>query len=417
MPFRNTVDSRSINTLIYFLSQNINIDDITYSSKFEFNSSVNKKTYIKFNSQAFPKYKIDVSLVKGVIVFKIINGLNLSNFDCMPFYAFPSLKQTRYILNTSKNIYKHSIDFYKPYKYILRVKRVFLKVMIFFGYNRVNIKVFFVIDDKIIRETLSRNFYTGVEDGKQTVVSMLINNNTISGYMKLRPNESEFFNSENEYLFAKKFANMVDNKKIIIPNIKKINHNYKPLIINSSYYQRSFNLKKDLNLIFNFLSSIQQKVNHKTIFDIFNFESLGKEFDPIFNQLKDYYFDVSYCHGDLSPWNFYISDNKLFIFDFETSENNVPITYDFAILSKSYYQIRNKLYLIFLEKLIRNYFSYRNLYISNQELQKYMLVSLFYYLFKIKQRNSNNIFCSDQKDIKEAIFKLYSNFNNEKTYD
>lgn len=411
------VDIRSINTLIYFLSQNLNIDNITYSSKFEFNSSVNKNAYIKFNSLAFPKYTIDISLVKGVIVFKIINGFNLSNFDCMPFYAFPSLKQTRYIFNTSKNIYKHSIDFYKPYKYILRAKRTFLKVMIFFGYKRVNIKVFFDRDDKIIRETLSRNFYTGVDDGKQTVISMLINNKTISGYMKLRPNESELFNSEHEYVFAKKFGNMVDNKKIIIPNIKKINHNYKPLIISSSYYQRSFNLKKDLNLIFNFLSSIQQKVNHKTVFDIFNFKSLGKEFDPIFNQLKDYYFDVSYCHGDLSPWNFYISDNKLFIFDFETSENNVPITYDFVILSKSYCQMTNKLYLIFLEKLIGNYFSYRNLYISNKELQKYMLVSLLYYLFKIKQRNSNNIFCSEQKDIKDAIFKLYSNFNIEKTYD
>ena len=383
MHSKNIIDKRSIDTFIFFLSQSINVDDITYSSNIEHDLTLKKRPYPKFNNHLSPKYTIDISLAKDILVFQIFKKSNFSNFDCITFYAHPSIKRARYILNTSKNIYKHSVEFYKPYKFILKLKKTFLKVMIYFGYKRNNIKVFFDKNDKVIRKTLSSNFYTGVYDGKQTFVSMLISNDIVSGYMKLRPNESKLINSQNEYLFAKKFANMVDNKKIIVPNIKRIKNKFKPLIISSSYYQRSFNIKKDIKLVYDFLKSIQKEGSRKNVFEIFDdFKSLGKEFQPIFNILKDYYFDVSYCHGDLSPWNFYISDDKLFIYDFETSENNVPISYDFVTLSNSYYRMSNKLYLPFLKKLISNYFKFLNKKISKLEIQKYMLVSLMYYLLK-----------------------------------
>lgn len=37
---------------------------------------------------------------------------------------------------------------------------------------------------------------------------------------------------------------------------------------------------------------------------------------------------VSICHGDFTPWNMYMDKNRLYLYDWELSENNMPMLFD-----------------------------------------------------------------------------------------
>ena len=116
-------------------------------------------------------------------------------------------------------------------------------------------------------------------------------------------------------------------------------------------------------------------------------------------------------HGDLSPWNYFITDDsKLFIFDFENSQGNLPISYDFIKLSSEFVSFDDKDFQTFCENLIERYFNFCGLNFKPSDITKYLAISLIFY-HNLNNRPNNNNFIDESIKIK-SIINTVSNCEN-----
>ena len=409
------LDPRSIDTILYWLINNMNFNKIVFSNKiyeklptdFQYDVFYSKNTNNHNDNNLF------IDFNNNKIVFKISKFKQETKLDFVSFFAFPSLYNSRYIINTNNIIYKKSINYYNPFSFKGRFRRYILKILLFFNLKKINIQIIYNKDIKSISNLLSNHFYTGVNDGKRTIVSMVFIGNEFKKFVKLAISKKNELKLINEYDFSKKIASLLANSPTLIPTINLVKSNFLSLDISSSTISRSYNEKKDLKKLFLFLISLQKDKKHKNFNEIINYNNItDHEISNILCKIGDKKCYVSIAHGDLSPWNFFISNKKLFVFDFESSKDNMPITFDFLIYVKSYNNIYDNSFIMAFENTVFNYLKFYGEADLSNETNIYVLFSLIVQ-FSILVEKKNNQFNDEILNLKYLIINYWSKIKND----
>ena len=409
------LDPRSVDTILYWLINNLNFNKIEFSKEiyrklpndFQYDSFCSKNTNNQNDNNLFVDYN------NNKVMFKISKLKHENILDYVSFFAFPSLYNTRYILNTNKYIYKKSINYYNPFSFKGRFRRYILKILLFFNLKKRNIQIIYNKDIKSISNLLSNHFYTGVNDGKRTIVSMVFIGYEFKKFVKLAISKKNEFKLINEYNYSKKIASLLANSPTLIPTINLVKSNFLSLDISSGNISRAYNEKKDLKKLFLFLISLQKDKKHKNFSEIINYNNItDHEISNILCKIRNKKCYVSIAHGDLSPWNFFVSNKKLFVFDFESTKDNMPITFDFLIYVKSYNNIYDNSFIMAFENTVFKYLKFRGEADLSNETKIYVLFSLIVQL-SILVEKKNNQFNDDVLNLKYLIINYWSKIKND----
>lgn len=404
------LDPRSVDTVLYWLFNNLNINNVEFSSK------ICKKLPADFNYDIFLsriiKNSIGYNLFVDFINKKVVLNITHSKYDNtlvnLGFFAFPSLSNTRYILNTDKLIYKRSINYFNPFLFKGILRRYILRMFLSLNFKRHNVIINYNKDNISIYNLFFNHFYTGVNDGKRSIVSMVFDGRKFKKFVKLSISKENEFNLINEFSYSKKIASLVENSPTLTPTINLVKSNFLSLDISSSTISRAYNEKKDLKKLFLFLISLQKDKKQKKLSEIINYNNItDHEISNIICKIKDKKCYVSIAHGDLSPWNFFISNKKLFVFDFELSRDNMPITFDFLIYVKSYNNIYNNSFIIDFENIVFKYLMFHDKADLSKEIKIYILFTLIVE-FSIQVEKRNNQLNDDILKLKYLIINYWS---------
>lgn len=407
------IDSRSIDTILYWLINNFKFNKIDFSNRIieklpdSFDINLFKEHQKKDNT--FNNLFIDFDDKK--ILFRINKIGTVEKLTNETFFAFPSIKNTRYILNTNSKIYKKSINYYNPFTFKGRIIRFFLKFCLTLNLKKNNIVIQFSSQDKSVKSFLSNHFYTGVHDGKRTIVSMIFSGQNLIKFTKISLNKLNNSKLINEKKYSKIFCDLLKkNKNILTPSISLKEEVFLSLDISSCKVSRPYNEKKDFKKLLSFLKSIHKNLKlESTILELK--ESINdNEIKHILNQIPNQRFYVAYAHGDLSPWNFYVSNKKLFVFDFETSSDNLIITYDLFIYTKSFEYKNPAKFLWSLENNIRKYLECHKKTLTLDLTKYYVLITMITHS-KILIDRKKTFSDFDLEEIKSLIIN-YFNQNN-----
>jgi len=99
---------------------------------------------------------------------------------------------------------------------------------------------------------------------------------------------------------------------------------------------------------------------------------------------------VGIAHGDFTPWNMYVSDNQLFVYDWEMSQTDMPLLFDvfhyvfqkgILIERKDFTSIKNEIESLLNSPAAKNIISKYNLDWESY-YQIYFLYIVSYYLPK-----------------------------------
>jgi hypothetical protein len=103
---------------------------------------------------------------------------------------------------------------------------------------------------------------------------------------------------------------------------------------------------------------------------------------------------VSFAHCDFTPWNMYLTDNKLYIYDWELANQNTPILFDFfhyifqegvLIKHQSYQEIKNELK-VFLNNKELKMIIQKNKIDFNEYYSYYLYINISYYALKYQNQ-------------------------------
>lgn len=139
--------------------------------------------------------------------------------------------------------------------------------------------------------------------------------------------------------------------------------------------------KSFLNLV-----SYKTILNNKEFKDIFTI--MGKTLEILDKSLNDSKITLGLSHGDFTPWNVYMGDNNLFIFDWELADFRAPLwdIYNFILHTEILIHKRDDR--VILRKIVNNGSLYAHLiekylYQLNEEVDLNKYTSLTIYLFEI----------------------------------
>ncbi|NMD01162.1 MAG: hypothetical protein GYA62_15770, partial [Bacteroidales bacterium] len=134
-----------------------------------------------------------------------------------------------------------------------------------------------------------------------------------------------------------------------VPKVLKVGENYVTLTLcRPKQYKNASDVTK---LHINFFAEFYFHFSNKVLFDYKIIEEniqsilktysknkklksdqillIGLKLSELLNSIdQNKTLSLSFIHGDFTPWNMYLSKNKLFIYDWELSKQNYPLFYD-----------------------------------------------------------------------------------------
>lgn len=384
------IDSRAIDTIVLLLLEQNIIGQISFEDDLILTKEI-ENTLIEFGRFEHGIYypfeagsrHLKLKKIKNTVQFNFVDSKE-EDHKVVHFFAFPNLQNTRYILNTNPVIYSKCINFYTPARIKPFFQRLVFKILLGFRFRKKNISIIIPANLKKIEILLNSHLYTGVLDGKRTFIQMIFkNNNEDSLYRKISTSNLVNKIIEKEFLIAENIIDSLDQSKIKLPLYKNfLKGRIFSFEMEPKKYSRPFQYSLDKLKLFDFLSEIQNKREYQNPLSQFKKDI---SFDPFLEDLIVRYKKIavlsSFSHGDLSPWNLYISKNQLYIFDFETYSQNKPVCYDFIKLQLFYTNpARIKLFLNRLRQKISDYFEFISFKPAEEEVRTMIIVSLLNYI-------------------------------------
>ena len=244
------------------------------------------------------KVSLEISVLKRKFSGEGINSRNEINF-----FPFPSISNCRMLICTDFRCRLNAYQFLKPYKIRQLWRRYFLFLYSILGFSdyRITVKAF----TQDLLETKG-NIYTGVNDGKRSLTFMMIGESSVE-YVKI-PFEQQDLKGGSEMSGMMLLRKRTD-ESIVLPMIRCIESWGNVESVSSLAYSRPYNHLLDFTKIVKLLRLLAGNIKTEV-------RSFGGNVDYALR--RDRKILLASCHGDFTPWNFYICKGRLALFDFET---------------------------------------------------------------------------------------------------
>ena len=353
-----------------------------------------------------------------VVLDSLFKSENINHKRNDTFYFVPNPDGTiRWIY--PKSLKKPSfLSFYSTSSTRAKILASIFRLSFYFRLNKkIGIEVFKdSIIDKILKQYKDSNYsiFTGTIGINRKAIIELNQNNSTKYFVKVALTEQskDLINNEKEILNE---LNKYQYQSLIIPKIIESDENYITIDNIAPKNQTQSSSLNEIHL--NALDEIYSKtVENKSIKDSTYFEVIKENLDELSNTSLNKNFDknkieiliknmkiileslnsekeisFAYGHNDFTPWNMFIENDHLYLFDWELAKKDIVLLYDFfhfifqsqILISKSDYKtifeviatrIKNNSK---LKDIVQKY----NIDI-NENYKLYLLYTVSYYLDK-----------------------------------
>lgn len=353
-----------------------------------------------------------------VVLDSLFKSENINHKKNDTFYFVPNPDSTiRWIY--PKSLKKPSfLSFYSTSSTRAKILASIFRLSFYFRLNKkIELEVFKdSILDRIIKQYKDLNYsiFTGTIGINRKAIIELNQNNSTKYFVKvaLAEQSKNLINNEKEILNQ---LNKYQYQNLTIPKIIESDENY---ITIDNIAPKNQTQSSNLNEIhLNALDEIYSKtVENKSIKDSIYFEIIKENLDELSNANLNKNFDknkieiliknmkiileslnsekeisFAYGHNDFTPWNMFVENNHLYLFDWELAKKNIVLLYDFfhfifqsqILISKSDYK---SIYEVIVT-LIKNNSRLKNIVQKynidiNENYKLYLLYTVSYYLDK-----------------------------------
>lgn len=353
-----------------------------------------------------------------VVLDSLFKSQNINHKRNDTFYFVPNPDGTiRWIY--PKSLKKPSfLSFYNTSSTRAKILASIFRLSFYFRLNKkIELEVFKdSIIDRIIKQYKDLNYsiFTGTIGINRKAIIELNQNNSTKYFVKvaLAEQSKNLINNEKEILNQ---LNKYQYQNLTIPKIIESDENY---ITIDNIAPKNQTQSSNLNEIhLNALDEIYSKtVENKSIKDSIYFEIIKENLDELSNANLNKNFDknkieiliknmkiileslnsekeisFAYGHNDFTPWNMFVENNHLYLFDWELAKKNIVLLYDFfhfifqsqILISKSDYK---SIYEVIVT-LIKNNSRLKNIVQKynidiNENYKLYLLYTVSYYLDK-----------------------------------
>lgn len=353
-----------------------------------------------------------------VVLDSLFKSENINHKKNDTFYFVPNPDGTiRWIY--PKSLKKPSfLSFYSTSSTRAKILASIFRLSFYFRLNKkIGIEVFKdSIIDKILKQYKDSNYsiFTGTIGINRKAIIELNQNNSTKYFVKVALTEQskDLINNEKEILNE---LNKYQYQSLIIPKIIESDENYITIDNIAPKNQTQSSSLNEIHL--NALDEIYSKtVENKSIKDSTYFEVIKENLDELSNTSLNKNFDknkieiliknmkiileslnsekeisFAYGHNDFTPWNMFVENDHLYLFDWELAKKDIVLLYDFfhfifqsqILISKSDYKtifeviatrIKNNSK---LKDIVQKY----NIDI-NENYKLYLLYTVSYYLDK-----------------------------------
>ena len=353
-----------------------------------------------------------------VVLDSLFKSENINHKRNDTFYFVPNPDGTiRWIY--PKSLKKPSfLSFYSTSSTRAKILASIFRLSFYFRLNKkIGIEVFKdSIIDKILKQYKDSNYsiFTGTIGINRKAIIELNQNNSTKYFVKVALTEQskDLINNEKEILNE---LNKYQYQSLIIPKIIESDENYITIDNIAPKNQTQSSSLNEIHL--NALDEIYSKtVENKSIKDSTYFEVIKENLDELSNTSLNKNFDknkieiliknmkiileslnsekeisFAYGHNDFTPWNMFVENDHLYLFDWELAKKDIVLLYDFfhfifqsqILISKSDYKtifeviatrIKNNSK---LKDIVQKY----NIDI-NENYKLYLLYTVSYYLDK-----------------------------------
>lgn len=410
------IDSRAIDTFIILFLEGKILNKITFADHSLLTENVRKilngngsiSTNVFTPSISYSENLI-IDSTANTIIFLFENS-GYEDYEEIQFFGFPNLSNTRYILNTNNSLYAKSLQFYSPAKTLHLLQRYVFKTALWLGISKTNIVVKVPSNQEALLSMLRCHLYTGVPDGKRSIIKMFFNKNGEYYFKKIAASNISNAFIKKEYKTVKEVIEPIDPNGLNIPHYFNFNTNtYNSFEMKPKRYSRPFIYKIDKTKLFEFLDKLQNDRKKMYPLKNFDFSQVKDKFLlKVYNYYKTSGVQCANSHGDLSPWNFYIAKSGLYIFDFETVSNYKPLSYDFIKLQLFYLNpSQSERFLKALTGKVMEYVDNLHIKLSKIQIQENINVSLLIYLIELSDlynmEAKNNIRILEYNNIRKIL--------------
>lgn len=353
-----------------------------------------------------------------VVLDSLFKSENINHKKDDTFYFISNPDSTiRWIY--PKSLKKPSfLSFYSTSSTRAKILASIFRLSFYFRLNKkIELEVFKdSIIDRIIKQYKDLNYsiFTGTIGINRKAIIELNQNNSTKYFVKVALTEQskELINNEKTILNE---LNKYQYKNLTIPKIVESQSNYITIDNIAPKNQAQSSTLNEIHL--NALDEIYSKtVENKSIKDSIYFEIIKENLDELSNANLNKNFDknkieiliknmkiileslnsekeisFAYGHNDFTPWNMFVENNHLYLFDWELAKKNIVLLYDFfhfifqsqILISKSDYK---SIYEVIVT-LIKNNSRLKNIVQKynidiNENYKLYLLYTVSYYLDK-----------------------------------
>lgn len=353
-----------------------------------------------------------------VVLDSLFKSQNINHKRNDTFYFVPNPDGTiRWIY--PKSLKKPSfLSFYSTSSTRAKILASIFRLSFYFRLNKkIGIEVFKdSIIDKILKQYKDSNYsiFTGTIGINRKAIIELNQNNSTKYFVKVALTEQskDLVNNEKEILNE---LNKYQYQSLIIPKIIESDENYITIDNIAPKNQTQSSSLNEIHL--NALDEIYSKtVENKSIKDSTYFEVIKENLDELSNTSLNKNFDknkieiliknmkiileslnsekeisFAYGHNDFTPWNMFIENDHLYLFDWELAKKDIVLLYDFfhfifqsqILISKSDYKTIFEVIVTLIKNnsRLKNIVQKYNIDI-NENYKLYLLYTVSYYLDK-----------------------------------
>lgn len=353
-----------------------------------------------------------------VVLDSLFKSENINHKKNDTFYFVPNPDGTiRWIY--PKSLKKPSfLSFYSTSSTRAKILASIFRLSFYFRLNKkIGIEVFKdSIIDKILKQYKDSNYsiFTGTIGINRKAIIELNQNNSTKYFVKVALTEQskDLINNEKEILNE---LNKYQYQSLIIPKIIESDENYITIDNIAPKNQTQSSSLNEIHL--NALDEIYSKtVENKSIKDSTYFEVIKENLDELSNTSLNKNFDknkieiliknmkiileslnsekeisFAYGHNDFTPWNMFIENDHLYLFDWELAKKDIVLLYDFfhfifqsqILISKSDYKTIFEVIVTLIKNnsRLKNIVQKYNIDI-NENYKLYLLYTVSYYLDK-----------------------------------
>ena len=350
--------------VLFYTNQNISSTEEIHifdseSNILQFLAQNQHEHFIIFSEMSSFNFLFKTKNVKGVFQFQKAEKTDNAIFKSKTYYYINNRDETIRWIFPSESKSPTFLSLYnsaglKATIYKIGIKASFLfKAQRLFSSGRFT---FFYKNELLLDKILSHDcsdfsIFTGTVGANTKMLFPIKNNKNVSHFLKFPTSKKAVKLLENEYHQIKYLEQFnfktftipsvqKQEKGILISNIKPKNRvkntkiNDKHLETLSEIYDKTFENAKltELNIyqeiVHNLLKikAIKYSINNLSIEKI---HLLARNLEKLFRVLsKCENLNVAVAHKDFTPWNMYADNTKLYIYDWELAEKNIPLLFD-----------------------------------------------------------------------------------------